>query len=450
MSSGINRDPIQGFFDAASGTFMCGDTEQQIQNCERGFIAWIKHLFHKNVYINTSDGKIYVPVNIACAVVGGDIQKNESIGQAFARALHTHATIAQERELVQYRAGLSADPRLPIPPGRTDNAAFIQAQQQAQAIPHGFDGGSSNGPVSQTDATAAQVQQDRVQQPRLSASAELLVRLCNIPELQATEAVTLLTGISCVPLENSAGSLVLKFQKNSRELTFDPIKSAIQLYRGHKLEDLSGIIEDVIVLSTNTELLSFIKFIKIISPNDGEELKKCYNRLVSLKKYLFDEYGLNYDMQDACALASAAVVYPGALGEGGNETFNRAIVLHNISTIFEKFGSSGIRIAENFYPANIPGLAKGYETHLGHRPYRYRVQCFYRDGQNDPYRPGISLLMAMRSVDHWCVNDEQPLYWPTFFPLGLHLVRTDDDDRDEKEWEKSFVIDEIKKRIFQV
>jgi hypothetical protein len=86
---------IYGHFESNSNTFICQGSNQRIGNCERGFIAWLKHLFGKNVYVDiaittdrrpTIKSRIYVPLTevtkFGVRVTGGHI------GRAFANALH--------------------------------------------------------------------------------------------------------------------------------------------------------------------------------------------------------------------------------------------------------------------------------------------------------------------------------------------------------------------------
>jgi len=115
-----------------------------------------------------------------------------------------------------------------------------------------------------------------------------------------------LRGISCVPLQNG----LLQFNRGKTQVIFNPIQAAKNSYANiARTEDLSGIIDNVIVLATPLQLSHFIDFVKIISSEEGEKLQTCYNGLAKLKKYLSDDCGLTYDIQDACSLYSAALVH---------------------------------------------------------------------------------------------------------------------------------------------
>lgn len=96
----IDRTPIQGMFISQDGIFQYNPDPDDsstfrnfIDHCERGLIAWIKHLFRMNVYLDTSEGRVYVPLNEARRIIidgyGSDpTEQGERIGVVFARVLH--------------------------------------------------------------------------------------------------------------------------------------------------------------------------------------------------------------------------------------------------------------------------------------------------------------------------------------------------------------------------
>lgn len=274
----------------------------------------------------------------------------------------------------------------------------------------------------------------------------LIQTSCALNDEQTELAERCLRVISCTPIKDPDGRLMLQFHKGERQLTFDPVLAATQcltkeFYRSPH-PNFSGIINDVIVLTTNEELLHFIELIQIISPEQGAQLLRHYEALCELKTYLRDDCGLSEDLQDACSLASAAVVYPQAFGDllPQDDFDNRFIVLSQIPAILSN--NNDTQTAARYFPVRHIDLATQYERCLGY-PLRYRDGVPYATSGTSKYSPTFPLSIAAGSIRTWCVNDEQPCYWPTFFPLGLHLVRTPDDTRDLEQWKKQFVFDEI-------
>lgn len=304
--------------------------------------------------------------------------------------------------------------------------------------------------------TISKIHQEHESSYEKSKPILLLMRQYSLTEAQAQKAVEHLNKISCIPLESKEG-VQLKFHKGEQTYLFDPLKAAKNSYENSPYhEDLSGVISctdlvsketnPVIVFSTNEHLVNFIEFVKIIDPDPGDKLQECYEKLCKLKVYLKEEYGLPYDLQDACSLNSAAVVYPSAFGDcRRDDTDFRALVMGKTAEIRGKLSLRDQKPLQIF-PLGHSQLPQEYEQRLGHKPC-HGVHGYYDKTRIGPYRPAtpLSYAISLSISNQWCVNDEQPHYWPAFFPLGLHLVKTPDDTRDREYWEKNFVFDQIVK-----
>lgn len=305
--------------------------------------------------------------------------------------------------------------------------------------------------------TISKIHQEHESFYEKSKPIRLLMRQYSLTEAQAQKAVEHLNKISCIPLESKEG-VQLKFKKGEQTYLFDPLKAAKNSYENSPYhEDLSGVISctdlvsketnPVIVFSTNEHLVNFIEFVKIIDVDSGDKLRKCYEKLCNLKKYLKEECGLPYDLLDACGLNSAAVVYPWAFGDcRRDDTTFRAFVMGKTAVISRKLSPREQKPLPMF-PTKIGKLPEEYEQRLGHKPC-HGPYGYYGGGiGGSKYAPSLPLSYAitLSISNQWCINDEQPFYWPAFFPLGLHLVKTPDDTRDQEYWEKNFVFDQIVK-----
>jgi hypothetical protein len=125
----INVD-IQGHIEG--NTFVCSGSKEKIE-CKQGFVAWVMHIFRKNVCLNTSAGTIYVSLAAASAKIE---EKNsalnakvraggEKIGRAFASVFHAQV-------LAQFQQTLRTDPHAAIPQGYEGVRAFTDAQAGAR------------------------------------------------------------------------------------------------------------------------------------------------------------------------------------------------------------------------------------------------------------------------------------------------------------------------------
>ena len=254
----------------------------------------------------------------------------------------------------------------------------------------------------------------------------------NISFEHAQSALDHLNVISCAPEINGK----LKFSSKGSIVTFNPINVVEQFcglnHLGYK-PNLSGIIENVVVIETNKQLNSFIEFLKIISPSSGARLKECYDKYVTYKNYLKEEKGLSDDLIDALGLVSNCLAYRFAYGDhhSTEKLLNRAFILGKAKQILDS--APYLEFVKYF-----PNFEEGYLQIIS--KYKEIFGCSNPKGiiSNSVKAPLLAALSGCITYA-WCINDEAPYYFLTYFPVGIHLVKLEDDERDEEYWNENFI-----------